>query len=91
MLKRDIQLQIINILDYFLIIIDRGERTKEWFGENVIKYHRNFEEIINTLIENGFIIDKILEPLPSEHAIKNNPKYINQYDRPFFLFVRAKK
>ena len=61
------------------------------YGENVIKYHRNFEEIINTLIENGFIIDKILELLPSEYAIKKNPKYINQYDRPFFLFVRAKK
>lgn len=68
-----------------------GKRTKEWFGEEVIKYHRNFEEIINTLINKGFIIDKILEPIPSNEAIKNNPKYINQYDRPFFLFVRVKK
>ena len=68
-----------------------GKRTKEWFGEEVIKYHRNFEEIINTLINKGFMIDKILEPIPSKEAIKNNPKYINQYDRPFFLFVRAKK
>lgn len=82
---------IINILAYFLIIIDLGERTKEWLGEKVIKYHRNFEEIINTLIENGFVIDRILEPLPSEYAIKSNSKYINQYDRPYFLFVRAKK
>lgn len=68
-----------------------GKRIKEWFGEEVIKYHRNFEEIINTLINKGFIIDKILEPIPSNEAIKNNPKYINQYDRPFFLFVRVKK
>ncbi len=68
-----------------------GKRTVEWFGEEVIKYHRNFEEIINTLINKGFMIDKILEPIPSKEAIKNNPKYINQYDRPFFLFVRAKK
>ena len=75
----------------FLIIIDHGERTKEWFGENVVKYHRNFEEIINTLIKNRFVIDKILEPLPSKHAIEKNPKYVSQYDRPFFLFVRAKK
>ena len=82
---------IINILVYFLIIIDHGERTKEWFGENVVKYHRNFEEIINILIKNGFIIDKILEPLPSQHAIENNPKYINQYDRPFFFFLIVKK
>lgn len=82
---------MINIMVYFQIIIDHGERVVEWFGENVIKYHRNFEEIINTLINNGFIIDKILEPLPSKKAIENNPKYVNQYDRPFFLFVRAKK
>lgn len=68
-----------------------GKRIKEWFGEEVIKYHRNFEEIINTLINKGFMIDKILEPIPSKEAIKNNPKYINQYDRPFFLFVRVKK
>ena len=82
---------IINTMVYFLIIIDHGERTKEWFGGSLIKYHRNFEEIINTLINNGFIIEKILEPIPSEYAIKNNPKYINQYDRPLFLFVRVKK
>jgi SAM-dependent methyltransferase len=68
-----------------------GERVKEWFGEDVVKYHRNFEEIINTLINEGFTIDKILEPQPSKEAIENNPKYVNQYDRPFFLFVRAKK
>ena len=36
-------------------------------------------------------IDKILEPIPDEKAIKIIPKYINQYDRPYFLFVRAKK
>ena len=79
---------------YFGIFSDYnrpGKRTKEWLGEDVIKYHRNFEEIINTLIKNRFVVDKLLEPIPSEDAIKNNPKYINQYDRPYFLFVRAKK
>ena len=57
----------------------------------MIKYHRNFEEIINTLVDNGLVIDKILEPKPSDEAIQKNPKYVNQWDRPFFLFVRAKK
>ncbi|MBR3116412.1 MAG: class I SAM-dependent methyltransferase [Bacilli bacterium] len=68
-----------------------GLRTKEWFGKEVIKYHRNFEEIINTLIKNDFIIDKILEPKPTSEIIEKNPKYINQWDRPFFLFIRARK
>ena len=53
---------------------------------HVVVYHQN-----GAISDYDFLIDKILEPLPSEHAIKNNPKDINQYDRPFFLFVRAKK
>ena len=79
---------------YFGIFSDYnrlGERKKEWFNGDVIKYHRNFEKIINTLINKGFTIEKVLEPLPSEHAIESNPKYVNQYDRPFFLFIRARK
>lgn len=68
-----------------------GKRTKEWFGKYVVKYHRNFEEIINTLIKSGFTIEEILEPKPSKEAIENNPKYVNQWDRPFFLFVKCKK
>ena len=68
-----------------------GKRAKEWFGKYVVKYHRNFEEIINTLIKSGFTIEEILEPKPSKEAIENNPKYVNQWDRPFFLFVKCKK
>lgn len=68
-----------------------GLRTKEWFGEEVIKYHRTFTEIINILINNGFTIEKIEEPIASQEAVAKNPKYINQLDRPFFLIVKAKK
>lgn len=68
-----------------------GVRTKRWFNEDVIKYHRNFSEIINVLIKNGFNVEEIEEPCPSEDIIKINPKYVNQWDRPFFLFVKARK
>lgn len=68
-----------------------GSRVKNWNDRDVIFYHRNMETIINTLINNGFKIDKILEPKPSEEAIKKVEKYIHQYDRPFFLFIRAVK
>ena len=49
---------------------------------------KTVEELQNLI---GFKIDKILEPIPDEKAIKIIPKYINQYDRPYFLFIRAKK
>lgn len=68
-----------------------GKRVKNWFGSDVVKYHRNFSQIINTLIKNGFTIEEIAEPAPTKEAVEKNPKYINQWDRPFFLFVKARK
>lgn len=68
-----------------------GKRTKQWFEEEIVKYHRNFSEIVNTLVKNGFMIEEFAEPIPSEETIAKNPKYVNQWDRPFFLFVKAKK
>ena len=32
----------------------------------VKKYHRNFSSLINGLVNSGFKIDKILEPLPDK-------------------------
>ena len=78
---------------WFLLVSDynrEGIREKEWNGVMVKRYHRNFSSLINGLVNSGFKIDKILEPIPDEKAIKIIPKYINQYDRPYFLFVRAK-
>lgn len=79
---------------WFLLVSDYNReviREKEWNGVMVKRYHRNFSSLINGLVNSGFKIDKILEPIPDEKAIKIIPKYINQYDRPYFLFVRAKK
>ena len=79
---------------WFLLVSDynrEGIREKEWNGVMVKKYHRNFSSLINGLVKSGFKIDKILEPIPDEESIKIIPKYINQYDRPYFLFIRAKK
>ena len=79
---------------WFLLVSDynrEGIREKEWNGVMVKRYHRNFSSLINGLVNSGFKIDKILEPIPDEKSIKIIPKYINQYDRPYFLFIRAKK
>jgi len=78
---------------YYLIsdYNNNGLRKKLWMNEMVHKYHRNFTEIINTLIKNDFVIEEILEPIASDEAIKKKPKYINQFDRSYFLIIRAKK
>ena len=68
-----------------------GKRIKKWYNNELIKYHRNIEEIINPLIEAGFTIEKVLEPKPSEEAIKAREKYKYQWDRPLFIFFKVKK
>lgn len=68
-----------------------GKRVMTWNIDGVIKFHRNMETIINTLIKYGLKIEQIVEPKATEDILKLEPKYINQNDRPHFLFVRARK
>ena len=68
-----------------------GKRIIDWCDSEVIKYHRNFETIVNTLIKNNFEIKEIKEPSANEDAIKLMPKLKYQNDRPYFLFVKAIK
>ncbi len=68
-----------------------GERESTWFVDNVKKYHRMFSTVINDLIDAGFVIEKLTEPLPTEELIKKYPDYYDLYHRPDFLLVKAKK
>ncbi len=71
--------------------MESGKREVTWFINGVIKYHRTFSEIINTVNECGFQIEKILEPLPSEEDIKLIPKMVQDFHKPNFLILRAGK
>lgn len=68
-----------------------GERESTWFVDNVKKYHRTFSSIINTLIETGFKIEKLIEPLPTEDLLKKYPDYKDLFHKPDFLLVKCAK
>lgn len=68
-----------------------GERESIWFVDHVKKYHRTFSTIINTLIEEGFSIEKTLEPVPTKEILEKYPEYIDLFHKPDFLLVKAKK
>lgn len=81
-----------NILHYNLTDYAKsGKRSTTWIVDNVIKYHRTFSEIVNTLIINGFTIEKILEPIPTDEIIRRLPYYEKRLHKPDFLVIRAKK
>ncbi|MEC1178388.1 class I SAM-dependent methyltransferase [Metasolibacillus meyeri] len=68
-----------------------GLRKLHWFVEGVEMYHHTFSTIVNTLIEHGLQIEKIIEPKPTEEAISQLPKIQKELRRPSFLIVRARK
>lgn len=77
----------LNLADYGI----EGERESVWFVDHVKKYHRTFSTIINTLIEAGFTIEKMIEPLPTDEILERYPDYRDLFHKPDFLLLRVKK
>lgn len=81
-----------NVVHYNLTDYTRnGIRSITWFVDGVEKYHRTFSEIINSLASAGFVIDKMLEPIPTEETIKRDPRWIKNLHKPNFLLIKACK
>ena len=72
-----------------------GKRESKWFVEGIEKYHRTFSTVINTLIDNNFKLEKLVEPYPTDEMVKaNSGKYDQHLDlrhKPDFLLVKAVK
>ena len=70
---------------------NEGPRKAVFLGVEMIKYHRTLTTYINTLINNGFIIKQIIEPLPTEEMLKKVPEMKEEFRRPMMLLIAAKK
>lgn len=77
----------VNLMNYGI----EGERESVWFVDHVKKYHRTFSTIVNTLIEAGFTIEKLVEPLPTAGLLEEHPEYRDLLHKPDFLLIKVKK
>ncbi|HHU24179.1 MAG: class I SAM-dependent methyltransferase [Bacilli bacterium] len=68
-----------------------GKRLTKWFDVEIIKYHRTFATIVNELVDTGFMIERVVEPVPDEDIMERYPEYRDNYLRPDFLIIKAKK
>lgn len=66
-------------------------RHTTWFVDDVQKYHRTVETYINTLLDSGFAVTRLLEPKPRDEAVALRPDLANHCRRPPFLLLRAVK
>lgn len=67
-----------------------GIRHTQWFIDDVIKYHRSIETYVNTLIDNGFAIVRLLEPEATADAIRERPELREESRRPTFMVISAR-
>ena len=68
-----------------------GERNVNWMNANVTKQHRPFSTIINNLVENGFSILKIIEPVPTKQILEIAPHMYDEIHRPTAIIIKAQK
>ena len=68
-----------------------GERETTWFVDHVKVYHRTFSNIVNTLLEAGFSVEQMIEPLPTPKLLECYPDYKDLLHKPDFLLIKAKK
>lgn len=73
--------------NYFL----EGRRQTHFLGEEVLKYHRTLTTYLDTLLQNGFRLLRVVEPQPSETMIQEVSGMEDELRRPMMLIVTAQK
>lgn len=67
-----------------------GPRTSRWFVDGVVRYHRTVATILNSLVDSGFSIERVLEPVALPQAEATRPELAEERRRPPFLVMRAR-
>ncbi|MDY0406297.1 class I SAM-dependent methyltransferase [Virgibacillus sp. 179-BFC.A HS] len=68
-----------------------GLRETVFLNENVFKYHRTLSTYMNNLIDAGFVVKTVREPIPSEEMLQSFPEMKDEFRRPMFLIISAEK
>lgn len=68
-----------------------GERQSVFLGETVVKFHKTLTTYLNTLMQNGFVLTKVMEPEPAAHLLDTVPEMRDELRRPMMLLVSATK
>ncbi len=70
---------------------EEGERTAHWLVPGVRKWYRSIGTTVNTLIDAGFTIARLVEWTPSVDQVAADPALAPERDRPAFLLIAADK
>lgn len=68
----------------------QGKRDAVFLGEHVTKYHRTLTTYLNTLLQNGFEFQHIIEPQPPKN-MRELEEMKDEMRRPMMLLISTKK
>ncbi len=68
-----------------------GPPHTQWMADDVVKYHRTTATLVNTLIESGFSITKLLEPQPTAEMLLQQPDWKDESRRPMLVLLSGVK
>ena len=68
-----------------------GSRTSDWLAKGVVKYHRTIATTLNTLLDTGFAVRRVVEFAPSAEQIGAAPQLAEEMERPMMLIVAAQR
>jgi 2-polyprenyl-3-methyl-5-hydroxy-6-metoxy-1,4-benzoquinol methylase len=70
---------------------EEGRREHRWFVPGVRRYHRTLATLLNGVIDAGLVIERVIEPAPSDAWLRERPRDADDRRRPMFLLVGARK
>jgi len=70
---------------------EEGERHYAWFVDDVLKYHRTVATYLNTLMDHGLTLRRVLEPEAQPEFLGERPELADERRRPPLLVVAADK
>ncbi|MDH4993076.1 class I SAM-dependent methyltransferase [Aquamicrobium lusatiense] len=68
---------------------EEGQRRTDWLAEGVIKYHRRLATTINTLIDTGFSLRRLVEWAPDTAQLQALPELADEIHRPMIAIIAA--
>ncbi|MGL4737155.1 MAG: class I SAM-dependent methyltransferase [Cellulosilyticaceae bacterium] len=70
---------------------EEGYRETTFLGECVGKHHRTLTHYMGALLQHGFEIIGLVEPMPEAHMLVDNQEMQDELRRPMMLLIAARK
>lgn len=66
-----------------------GPRRTNFLDGDVLKFHHTVSTYVNTLLDAGFTLDRLVEPKPNQEMLQQHPDWSDELRRPMFMMIAA--